>query len=150
MDEQLYDRVKRTIAAILRHPVTHPDVEDGAHDVVRRVLEHTGSAAEAYEMWVLGIARHVAIDRIRARMRERTLPLPSDAVRPDGDAHVELRNLQARIAELPGSQRDALLMFHLDGKSYQAIASELNTSMGTVATWISRARQALITKMEER
>jgi len=44
------------------------------------------------------------------------------------------------------------MKFHLDGRSYQEIAAELNVPLGTVATWVTRGRKALAERLgaEER
>jgi RNA polymerase sigma factor (sigma-70 family) len=151
----LRPRVVRTVAAILRQAPSHPDVEDCAQEVMARVLERKGQASsrvdatQNYDAWVLGVARHVAIDRIRARVRERNAPplLLGQSEAPS-EARAELRVLAEHVAALPESQRRALLLFHIEGKRYQEIAARMGVSMGTVATWISRARQELLQKME--
>jgi RNA polymerase sigma factor (sigma-70 family) len=141
-------RVVRTVAAILRQPTSHPDVEDCAQEVMARVLERP-PAAQNYEAWVLGIARHVAIDRIRARVRERNAPTMNEGhAHESSEARADLRALAEHVAALPESQRRALLMFHVEGKRYHEIAKRMGVSMGTIATWISRARQELLQKME--
>src|SRR5262245_29423760 len=63
--------VRAVIACVLGIRKDHPDVEDCTHETLRRALEgHVRlREGEALRPWVLGIARHVAIDARRQRRR---------------------------------------------------------------------------------
>jgi RNA polymerase sigma-70 factor, ECF subfamily len=52
------------------------------------------------------------------------------------------RHLQRALAALPESQRRALAL-HAEGQCYRDIALALDVPIGTVCTWIARARHAL-------
>ena len=43
----------------------------------------------------------------------------------------------------------ALVLFHVDGLGYQEIAARLDVPLGTVATWVTRARRALAEALED-
>jgi RNA polymerase sigma-70 factor (ECF subfamily) len=152
---------------MLREPPGHPDVEDAANETLRRAIERPDSLRDsrALRAWVLGIARHVALDVIRARKRARA---HDELVEEPGSQRtgVELadggpdpyeRVAEARRAEmvkkafeqLPEGQRKALMMFHLEGLEYQEIAARLEVPLGTIATWVSRGRKAMATTLEE-
>ena len=47
------------------------------------------------------------------------------------------------LQKLPPAQRLPLVLFHLEGLSYEQIAAKLNVSLGKVKTDIFRAREAL-------
>jgi RNA polymerase sigma-70 factor (ECF subfamily) len=160
--------VRAVIAGILReHPAT-ADVEDCTHEALRRALEGAGQLrdASAHRAWVLGIARHVALDAIRARRRQRArLAVPSEEAPPSSGRleHADAspspfeRVAQARrdaivrrvMDELPDGPRRALVMFHLEGLGYQEIASRLGVPLGTVATWVTRGRKAMAATLAE-
>lgn len=61
-------------------------------------------------------------------------------------ARVDSARLHARLAEvleaMPHRQRDALLLYALADLSYEEIALALDVPLGTVRTWIHRARKA--------
>src|SRR5438093_79111 len=63
--------VRAVIACVLGVGKDHPDVEDGTHETWCRALEGHGRLreGEALRPWVLGIARHVALDARRQRRR---------------------------------------------------------------------------------
>ena len=157
--------VRAVVASIVRERVDHPDVEDCTNETLRRALEghERLREGEAVRPWVVGIARHVALDALRARKRARArdagggtdeegdvlaplverLPDPADdpferVAKARRDATV-----RTAIEALPEGQRKALTMFHLEGLGYQEIAVRLDVPLGTVATWVMRGRKAV-------
>jgi len=152
--------VRAVAAAVLRESRMHPDVEDCTNETMKRALEGQARLrpGEPLRPWLLGIARHVALDALRARSRSRARTLqpsadgddPLDRV-PDSTPAVDERLERARraaairrvMSDLPADHRRALEMFHLDGLAYREIAAKLGVPMGTVCTWISRGRRAI-------
>ena len=157
--------VRGVVASIVRERVDHPDVEDCTNETLRRAIEGHGRLreGEALRPWVVGIARHVALDALRSRKRARArdagggtdedgdllaplverLPDPADdpferVAKARRDAVV-----RTAIEGLPDGQRKALTMFHLEGLGYQEIAGRLEVPLGTVATWVMRGRKAV-------
>ncbi len=151
----------RVVAAIVRLPISHADVEDCASEAVRRALEATDRPAsdDRLRAYIAGIARHVALDWIRGKKRER--------VRFTDDAEAASRvvdrtaspserillnqryeSLARALARLPDNQRQALLLFHQDSLDYRAIGQRLGVPIGTVATWIARGRAELASHIE--
>src|SRR3954447_16782576 len=65
--------VRAVIAATLSANRDDADVEDCAHETMRRALEGRARlrAGDPLRPWVTGIARHVALDMLRARKRAR-------------------------------------------------------------------------------
>jgi len=150
------------IARMLREPHDHPDVEDVASECLRRAIENASSRKGPLRPWLLGIARHVTLDRIRSRRRERarfeherpnaddSSPGAIDRAAADvtpADEAIEAReraeSLRGALSKLPEGQRRALELFHLESLDYQEISKRLNVPLGTVATWILRGRKTL-------
>ena len=96
----------------------------------------------------------MALDTLRARKRGRLAEAPRsgdssedvsaiDRV-PDSKPNPFERVAGARrdamvreaIDTLPEQTRSALVLFHLEGKSYQEIALQMKVPLGTVATWL--------------
>jgi RNA polymerase sigma-70 factor (ECF subfamily) len=110
--------------------------------------------------WLLGIARHRAIDRFRAESRRPTAAAVSladsfsgaeptyvdlraaSAVDPTDVAELRWRQSVVRtlVADLPDSERDVLLLAYGRGLSQAEIAERTGTPLGTVK---SRTRRAL-------
>jgi RNA polymerase sigma-70 factor (ECF subfamily) len=155
--------IRALIACVLGRPVSHPDVEDCTHEALARALEGRARLREGEPLrpWVLGIARHVALDALRRKRRRGrveaapgeggdTAGSPVEAVQDpapgpeDRAASAErARRVHAALDRLSGPQREALLAFHVEGQSYQDIARRLEIPLGTVATWIARGRRSL-------
>lgn len=51
--------------------------------------------------------------------------------------------VERALQKLPPAQRVPLVLFHLEGLSYEEIAAKLNVSLGKVKTDIFRAREGL-------
>lgn len=161
--------VRALIACVLGRPVDDPDVEDCAHEALARALEGKDRLrdGEPLRPWVLGIARHVALDALRRAKRDRRAAAPAGDEDDEVGSPVEViadptpgpeeraagaeraRRTQEALAQLAGPQREALLAFHVEGQSYQEIARRLGIPLGTVATWIARGRRSLAEALGE-
>jgi RNA polymerase sigma-70 factor (ECF subfamily) len=159
--------VQALVARLLRRPKDDPDVEDCTHEALRRGLEGLGQLrdGEPLRPWLLGIARHVALDALRGEYRRRArhqdpLPALGDAPlveraadpRPDPERALSSaergRQLAVLLAALPDGEREALVLFHVEELDYRAIAERLGVPIGTVGTWLLRGRRALARALE--
>jgi RNA polymerase sigma-70 factor (ECF subfamily) len=133
------------------------DIDDCTGEVFRRAIEglHAGRLAAGAPLrpWVLGIARNVSADtrraRTRARARAAESPIALESLvdgRPGADHALELaeraRRIRAALDQLPPDQRRAVLL-HAEGFGYREIGERLSRPLGTVCTWIARARRGL-------
>lgn len=156
--------VRAVVAAVLREAHDHPDVEDVTQEALRRAVEGKSRPDGPARPWLLGVARHVALDTIRTRRRDRArfdggaapdAPesqsglLVERLADPDEGACESLLEVERRdrvcraIARLPDGPRSALELFHGEGIPYAAIAKRLDVPVGTVATWVTRGRKAI-------
>ncbi|MGX7670311.1 sigma-70 family RNA polymerase sigma factor [Plantactinospora sp. DSM 117369] len=99
--------------------------------------------------WVRRVAWNRATNRFRRsrtflrwarRQRESHVPEPS----PDRVM------LVAALAELPATQRRALVKYHLGDLSVAEIAIQEGVSAGTVKSWLHRGRAVLAARLTER
>src|SRR5512133_2684219 len=69
---ELVPAVRALVAHVLAERRDHPDVEDCCHETFVRAAEAQARWDHALPLrpWVLGIARHVALDARRRRQRE--------------------------------------------------------------------------------
>lgn len=160
--------VRAVIACVLRERPDHPDVEDCTNEALRRAFESPSSARGPIRAWVLGIARHVALDALRARQktRARNVDIPEEPnsstsaivdrlADPSAGAHEQLELAERRerihrvLRTLPEGQRRALELFHLEDLPYPEVARRLNVPLGTVATWVTRGRRAMAEALED-
>ncbi|MDB4938236.1 MAG: polymerase sigma-70 factor [Labilithrix sp.] len=166
---ELRPLVRAVVACVLREPPDHADVEDCTSEALRRALEEKAEIRGPVRPWVLGIARHVALDTLRARQKQRarnvevtTAEAPSSTnlvmdrlIDPaaGADEQIEVAERAARVRRvlqlLPEGPRQALSLFHMEGLSYQEISSRLGVPLGTVATWVTRGRKAMAEALED-
>ena len=71
----------------------------------------------------------------------------ADTAAPRADDSIERaqtgRILAAAVASLPPNYREVVHLFHVEHLSYKEIASTLDVPIGTVMTWLHRARSKL-------
>ena len=124
--------------------------EETAQEVFIRIWKalagYRGQAS--LSTWIYAIARNACLT---ARRRQAGLPafsLDEPHVRQAiesrytsaGRADTDLASL---IAQLPENYRQVLTLFYLEEKSYQEVSQLLDLPMGTVKTYLHRARKHL-------
>jgi len=152
---QLYDRYGRLVYTIaLRITGDRQTAEEVVQDVFQNIWQAAGSFQSGigqFSSWLLGIARHRAIDatrskRERARTREQALDTSfpiSDGSDIERDvAQSMLRDtVRAALQELPTSQRQAVELAYYGELTRVEIAERLGEPLGTIKT---RLRLGLI------
>ena len=165
---ELRPLVRAVVACVLREAPDHADVEDCTSEALRRALEDKSEVRGPVRPWVLGIARHVALDTLRARQKQRARHVEVREDAPSStnlvmdrlidpaagaDEQMEVAERAARVRRvlliLPEGPRNALQLFHMDGLSYQEISVRLDVPLGTVATWVTRGRKAMAEALED-
>ncbi|MEO8192672.1 MAG: sigma-70 family RNA polymerase sigma factor [Gemmatimonadales bacterium] len=154
----LYDRWMRSLYSLVLHLLKDPDE---AEDVVEETFWQAWRKASSYEpsrgavsTWLLTIGRRKALDRLRARKRNREDPvghdrtfadLPSQAQDPSEETEgSELRqHVLAALQELPAEQREVLDLGYFKGMSQTEIADATGQPLGTVKTRMRLAMQKL-------
>ena len=154
----LYDRWNRSVFSLVMQILKDPDE---AEDIVEETFWQVWRKAPSYEpsrgavsTWVLTIARRKALDRLRARTRQREesldansgfLNLQSSAPDPSQLAEGTERraDLAAALDELPVEQRRVLELGYFSGLSQSEIANAIGEPLGTVKTRMRLAMQKL-------
>lgn len=144
------------------------DAADAAQDVFVRAWKalprFRGDCA--LSTWLHRIAVNVISDSASRRQRA---PLPlSNLETADGEtaeleiedlaadanpsdvalSHARRRAVQSALADLPQPQRAVLVLFDVQGHSYEDVAAILELPLGTVKSRLSRARLALRERLE--
>lgn len=116
-----------------------------------------GSRSEA-RPWLFGIATNLLRHHwrreereLRAYARSASDPVLDafEGVEERLDASGERRHLVEGLAELPGPERDALLLAAWADLSYAEIAVALDVPVGTVRSRLSRARERIVSALGE-
>jgi RNA polymerase sigma-70 factor (ECF subfamily) len=139
--------------------------EDLAQDTFVKVLNALATYRPEYKFssWIFKIANNVAIDQLRRRELD-TLSLDgaphartqdqieATALQAVDRTETPLAELQSRelgrliegaIAKLRPEYRACILLRHVEGRTYEEIAEALDLPLGTVKTYIHRARHEL-------
>jgi RNA polymerase sigma factor (sigma-70 family) len=127
------------------------DAEDVVQDAMVRAVRalRNGSRPDAVGAWLHRITRNCALDLTASRRRHPVVELADHAHPPAEDAQTAVerslgvRGLVADVGQLPVTQRSALVLRELEGRSYADIADELDTTVPAVKSLLVRARQGL-------
>lgn len=130
------------------------DAEDVTQEVFLRIFRslHRWDAARPLRPWIIGIT----INRCRTWLAQKQrLPEPADylhqTVRAVPEQSSELVNeLHTALAELREDYRVVFVLFHEQGRPYEEIAKILNRPVGTIKTWLHRARMELLERLRRR
>ena len=158
--EQLVERHQRlVIGTVGRMLGAGSDAEDIAQQVFVRVWKN----AKRYEprakftTWLLKITRNLVFNELRRRSRHPQVPLQAEseeeerplkdehAVAPDASLleHELQEAVDAAIANLPETQRMAVILRRYEELSYEEIAESLDQSVSAVKSLLFRARTEL-------
>jgi len=164
----LFARYHRAVHRFIYHFI---DSLADADDLLQDVFLSVARAGARYEPrtkfkpWLFRIARNRclnALERERVRRqfrsqsrseleRARGWGLNRDVATSDRNAAMKdtMDKLQQVLAELPERQREALLLFAMEGMRYREISEIMRTPIGTVKTYIHRARLHIAKEMKE-
>jgi RNA polymerase sigma-70 factor (ECF subfamily) len=131
------------------------DAEDVTQEVFLRVFRslRRWDPARPLKPWVMGIA----VNRCRTWMAQRARrPEPVDylqdtAAAPAADDSAELvGEIRAALGDLRPEYRAVFVLFHQQGQPYEDIAAALGRPVGTVKTWLHRARLEVLNRLRRR
>ena len=112
-------------------------------------------AERDFSPWLLAIAGNRCRSLLATRgRRPAPQPLLNDDL-PDGkpDIHGErqlVEEVKRALAGLREEHRQAFLLFHEQELSYAEIAAAMDCPVGTIKTWIHRARGLVVRQLRER
>jgi RNA polymerase sigma-70 factor (ECF subfamily) len=147
--EQFQGRVFRLAWSMLRNQAL---AEETAQEIFIRVWKALPGyrARSSLSTWIYAIARNACLTALEARERERALDLrelmPADRFEHHEPADRQ-RDLERLLVGLPENYRQVLTLFYLEERSYEEVARMLGLPMGTVKTWLHRAKKQLAAAM---
>jgi RNA polymerase sigma-70 factor (ECF subfamily) len=125
------------------------EADDIAQETFERALRSLGSyrGDAPVTTWLIGIARHVHLDRIRRHARTAAPASRSrDIVVHDSSARVELADV---VARLDNDRRDAFVLTQVMGFRYEEAAAICGCPTGTIRSRVARARADLMAMLDE-
>lgn len=164
---RLVDENKRSVYGLCLRLLSDPEeARDAAQEAFTRAYASLESydIEQAFAPWVLRIARNHCLDLLRRRIPARAR-VELDAEDEDGppreladdtseraDDAIEKAQtkavLEKAVAALPPNYREVVHLFHVEQLSYKEIAATMGIPMGTVMTWLHRARAQLRNQLE--
>jgi RNA polymerase sigma factor (sigma-70 family) len=152
--ERLYRKhagdVYRYALVVLRNQADAEDVTQTTFLNAYRAMEN-GERPRSPQNWLIAIAHNVCRQRFRqSQRRPNEVSYEEELAETvvDEDA-ITAEDIRRALGHLAFTQRSALVMRELEGRSYQEIAEILGTTVSAVETLIFRARRALREQLED-
>jgi RNA polymerase sigma-70 factor (ECF subfamily) len=139
----------------------HESAADLAQDALLKVYRSIGGYRfqSSFSTWLYAIVRNVYLDDARSRAgRDRAAERPLepggldadptvDADAPRADRRLEREELRRYVWDalgaIPGEFRSTLVLYDIEGLTYEEIAAIENAPLGTVKSRLSRGREHL-------
>ncbi|MGH7577807.1 MAG: RNA polymerase sigma factor [Longimicrobiales bacterium] len=167
----LIGRYERPVFSLIYRLVRDRErAEDLAQDTFIKVLNHLDRYDPSYKFssWIFKIAHNTALDHLRRKQPEvlsihgsphaRTddeveatalTPVSDDETPEEFTASRELgTEIERAIGTLRPEYRTAIILCHVEGRPYDEIAQIMDVPLGTVKTFIHRARNELRKQLE--
>jgi RNA polymerase sigma-70 factor (ECF subfamily) len=131
------------------------DAEDVTQEVFLRIFRSLDGwdAARPLKPWIMGIA----VNRCRTWLSQRSrrpelVDYLHDTVadQPDDDTGELLGEIRTALGELRVEYRTVFVLFHEQGQPYESIAQALDRPIGTIKTWLHRARLEVLERLRRR
>jgi RNA polymerase sigma-70 factor (ECF subfamily) len=168
---ELIRRYERPVFSLIFRMVRDRETaEDLAQEAFIKVLNHIDRYRPEFKLssWLFKIANNVAIDYLRKRQLPTVSidgsPMAASAAEVQATsfdvaarAESALEEMESRelgsaiekaIAKLRPEYRSCIMLRHVEGRSYEEIAATLDLPLGTVKTYIHRARHELREALE--
>lgn len=153
----LVDRFRGQVFGLcLRMLGQRQDAEDAAQETFVRVLKnlHRWDAGRDFEPWLLAIAGNRCRTALATRKRRpagEMLPEQVPDGRPDEQSAQHLaEEVSLALEQIRDDYRQAFVLFHEHQMSYEQIAEAMEVPLGTVKTWVHRARRGLVDRLRQR
>ena len=154
---ELFSRYHSLVFGVCLKMLRHrQDAEDVTQETFSRVARyiHRWDSAKPLEPWLVAIAGN----RCRTHLsKQRTHQPLSAAVEPSADedgqqqAADSLREeVSLAMLSLPAKQQEAFRLFHELELNYTEIAERMSCPLGTVKTWVHRARRQMVQRLRDR
>jgi RNA polymerase sigma-W factor len=167
--QQLVDKYQRALYYHILKMVRNKDIiEDLVQETFVKAFDNLESYSTnyAFSTWLYRIATNHTIDYLRKK-KLPTKSIDAPVKTRDGDMQMELPDehasadrqvlkkqrkniVQNAIQNLPKKYRKVIVLRHMEEKSYQEIADELELPLGTVKAHIFRAREMLYKALKDK
>ncbi|MBY0526228.1 MAG: RNA polymerase sigma factor [Gemmataceae bacterium] len=131
------------------------DAEDVVQEVFLRVFRslRRWDSSRPLKPWIMGITVNRCRTWISQRVRRPELAdylQETAADAPADDSAELLHEIHAALSELRPEYRSVFVLFHEHGQPYEEIAEALDRPVGTIKTWLHRARIEVLDRLRRR
>jgi RNA polymerase sigma-70 factor (ECF subfamily) len=152
--------IERYSDPLYRHALGMTGSPDVAEDILQmsfiKAYHHLSEVRGRFDAWVFRIVANGCKDWLKNIRRSHLSydedDQPSTYSTPEEELdRTELRlDLDQALAQLASSLREAFIMKHVEGRSYEEMADLLGTTVGALKMRVHRAREALQALLEEK
>jgi RNA polymerase sigma-70 factor (ECF subfamily) len=152
--------INRYSDPLYRHALGMTGSPDVAEDILQmsfiKAYHHLSEVRGRFDAWVFRIVANGCKDWLknirRTHLSYEEDDQPTAYATPEEElARTELRtDLDRALTQLPPSLREAFVMKHVEGRSYEEMADLLGTTVGALKMRVHRAREALQALLEEK
>jgi RNA polymerase sigma-70 factor (ECF subfamily) len=152
--------IQRYSDPLYRHALGMTGSPDVAEDILQmsfiKAFHHLSEVRGRFDAWVFRIVANGCKDWLknirRTHLSYEEDDQPTTYATPEEELdRTELRgDLDSALSALPPSLREAFIMKHVEGRSYEEMADLLATTVGALKMRVHRAREALQALLEEK
>jgi RNA polymerase sigma-70 factor, ECF subfamily len=145
---------------LYRHALNMTGSPDVAEDIMQasfiKAFSHLGEVRGRFDAWIFRIVANGCKDWLKNIRRTHVSyeedDQPSHLTTPDDELdRNELKvDLDWALGQLSPSLREAFVMKHVEGRSYEEMAEMLDSTVGALKMRVHRAREALQALLEEK
>lgn len=152
----LVERFQSEVLGLCTRMLHHrQDAEDVTQEVFLRIFRslHRWDSMRPLKPWIMGITVNRCRTWLTQRSRRPELVdyLESTTASPPADDSRELlHEIQEAVRDLRPDYRAVFVMFHEQGQPYDEIAEALSRPVGTIKTWLHRARMEVLERLQRR
>ena len=155
MNHDFRHNVETLIPALRRYARALTRDTDLADDLVQDTLVRALRSEKLFvggdlRAWLYTILTNLNRNRRRSLARQPTMTELYDTTADASGTEAEGRDISRALATLPASLREAFVMKHVEGRSYEEMADLLGTTVGALKMRVHRAREALQALLEEK
>lgn len=155
---ELVRRYGRLVWAVCRHLLpADADAEDAFQATFLALVRSAGSVKDGAKLgpWLHGVAVRVCSNARRAASRRKRRELSAGGAEagravPDSAWDSALSAVHEEVARLPETLRVPFVLCCLEGKGVTEAAAQLGWKLGTLSGRLTRAKQALLARLEAR
>ena len=167
LNRNLYESAFDLIVTHFSHKIMHLSysivsndafAEDAVQDVLLRVWRglpaYRGEASVS--TWIYSITRNTCLTALRRVGHKNSLSLEEPAVQMETESlsspqqSALMWDLPRLLSSLPDKQRQVLMLFYLEDKSYAEVALLLDLPVGTIKTYLHRGRKTIASLLQEK